>query len=55
MSSKFTEDKVEDMLEEVEAFLTQRLGLDWTFQWEVDVETLFININIPMYEGEDNA
>ena len=55
MSSKFTEDKVEDMLEDVETFLTQRLGLDWSFQWEVDGEALFINISIPMYEGEDNA
>ena len=55
MKGKFTEDKVEDILEEVETFLTERLGLDWTFQWEVDVETLFINISIPMHEGEDNA
>ncbi len=55
MKDRFVEDRAEDMLTDIETFLTERLGLDWSFNWSIDVETLFINISIPMYEGEDNA
>ena len=33
MKDRFVEDRAEDMLTDIETFLTERLGLDWSFNW----------------------